>query len=55
MIEKRMLVKNSRAKAFVFVDTSENTVLSCLLKLGSPFQHSNTVFQAFVHPGQEDL
>lgn len=55
MIEKRMLVKNSRAKAILFVDTSENTVLSCLLKLGSPFQHSNTVFQAFVHPGQEDL
>lgn len=44
MIEERMIVKNSRAKAILFVDTYKNTVLSDLLKLGSPFQHSNPAF-----------
>jgi len=50
-----MIVKNSKAKATLFVDTHKNTVLSDLLRLGSPFQRSFSVFQVFVHPGREDL
>lgn len=53
MIDKRMIVKNSRAKAILFVDTFKNPVLSDLLILGNPLQHPNPAFQVFVHPGQE--